>query len=97
MTGEHVLAVAPLPSDEAVALLRDRATAVRPEFVGGEANQAEVARLCADLDGLPLAIELAASRLRGLTVEQLTDRLEDRFALLTGSRTAPATSALCAG
>jgi len=94
VTGEHVLAVPPLPSDEAVALLRDRATAVHTEFALSPPNQAEVTRLCADLDGLPLAIELAASRLRGLTVEQLADRLEDRlesrFALLSGgSRTAP--------
>ncbi|MGW0652923.1 ATP-binding protein, partial [Streptomyces umbrinus] len=74
---------------EAVELLRDRATAVRPEFRISEANWDAVTRLCAELDGLPLAIELAASRLRTLTVAQAVDRLEDRFALLTGgSRTA---------
>ncbi|KUL31863.1 LuxR family transcriptional regulator [Streptomyces regalis] len=72
-------------------LLRDRATAVRPEFRVDEAGHTEIARLCAGLDGLPLAIELAASRLRTLTVGQMTDRLENRFALLTGGcRTAPA-------
>ncbi|MGW1786125.1 ATP-binding protein [Streptomyces sp. NPDC002143] len=89
MAGEHVFTVAPLSvSDEAVELLRDRAAAVRPEFEVTEANRAVVSRVCADLDGLPLAIELAASRLRTLTVEQVADRLEDRFALLTGgSRT----------
>lgn len=91
VTGEHVFALAPLPQDEAVELLRDRATAIRPQFHGDEADQAEIARLCAGLDGLPLAIELAASRLRTLTLGQLTDRLENRLALLTcGSRTAPA-------
>src|SRR5207247_1514017 len=90
VTGEHVFAVAPLAQDEAVELLRDRATAVRPGFHGDEADHVEIARLCAGLDRLPLAIELAASRLRTLSVGQMTDRLEDRFALLTGGcRTAP--------
>ncbi|WP_330351324.1 ATP-binding protein [Streptomyces sp. NBC_00582] len=89
-TGEHVFTVAPLPPQDAADLLRDRATAVRPEFKVSEANRVRVARLCADLDGLPLAIELAASRLRTLTVEQVADRLEDRLGLLTsGSPTAP--------
>ncbi|MPY63579.1 LuxR family transcriptional regulator, partial [Streptomyces spongiae] len=88
--GEHVCTVPPLSvPDEAVELLLDRASAIRPEFRVTEANRDTVTRLCARLDGLPLAIELAASRLRTLTVEQVTDRLEDRFALLTGgSRTA---------
>ena len=96
VTGEYVHALAPLARDEAVELLRDRAAAVRPGFSddggdeGGE-GEAELARLCADLDCLPLAIELAASRLRTLSVPQLTARLENRFALLTGGcRTAPA-------
>lgn len=83
LTGETVFTVPPLDSEEAVSLLQDRAAAVRPEFQVSEANQAQIARLCAELDGLPLAIELAASRLRTLTVEQMADRLEDRFALLT--------------
>ncbi|GGM98515.1 ATP-binding protein [Streptomyces fuscichromogenes] len=90
VTGEHVLGVSPLPSHDAVELLRHRAKAIRPDFSVGPADQAEVSRLCADLEGLPLAIELAASRLRSLTVRQLTERLENRFTLLTGkSRTAP--------
>ncbi|MFE1835683.1 ATP-binding protein [Streptomyces sviceus] len=89
VTGEHVLAVAPLPEADAVELLRQRTAAVRPGFEVTEANRAGVARLCADLDGLPLAIELAASRLRAFSVEQVVERLEDRFGLLTaGSRTA---------
>ncbi|MFF3373747.1 ATP-binding protein [Streptomyces sp. NPDC002680] len=90
IAGEHVFTVAPLSvPDEAVELLRDRATAVRPEFRITDVNWAGVSRLCTALDGLPLAIELAASRLRTLTVEQTLGRLEDRFALLTGgSRTA---------
>ncbi|MEW2306937.1 LuxR C-terminal-related transcriptional regulator [Streptomyces sp. NPDC006655] len=85
VTGEHVFVVPPLSiSDEAVELLQERAAAVWPDFRITDANRAEAARLCADLDGLPLAIELAASRLRTLTVEQVVERLEDRFALLTG-------------
>ncbi|MER6961791.1 LuxR C-terminal-related transcriptional regulator [Streptomyces sp. NPDC000618] len=90
IAGEHVLVVPPLSvPDEAVELLQHRATAVRPEFQITDLNRAGASRLCADLDGLPLAIELAASRLRTLTVDQAVDRLEDRFTLLTsGSRTA---------
>ncbi|WP_326731654.1 ATP-binding protein [Streptomyces phaeochromogenes] len=90
IAGEHVLTVPPLSvPDEAVELLRDRATAVRPEFRITDGNWDWVTRLCTALDGLPLAIELAASRLRTLSVEQAVDRLEDRFTLLTGgSRTA---------
>ncbi|WP_329911747.1 LuxR C-terminal-related transcriptional regulator [Streptomyces sp. SP18BB07] len=90
MTGEHVFTVPPLAPDEAVELLEARTSAVRPDFRVTEANQAQVRRLCADLDGLPLAIELAAARLRTLTVGQAADRLADRFALLTsGCRIAP--------
>ncbi|GAV42250.1 winged helix-turn-helix domain-containing protein [Streptomyces acidiscabies] len=91
VTGEHVHALAPLAPDEAAELLRDRAAAVRPHSPDETTGDDGIARLCAGLDCLPLAIELAASRLRTLSVGQLTDRLEDRFALLTGgSRTAPA-------
>ncbi|MGW0838785.1 ATP-binding protein [Streptomyces sp. NPDC002787] len=87
--GEHVFTVAPLAPDDAVELLRDRTSAVRPGFQVTDDNRAQVLRLCEDLDGLPLAIELAASRLRTLTVEQAVNRLKDRFRLLaTGSRTA---------
>lgn len=89
LTGEYVLPVAPLAPAEAVELLVDRIVAVRPGFRVTVANQRAVARLCADLDGLPLAIELAATRVRTLSVEQVAERLEDRFAFLTvGSRTA---------
>ncbi len=70
-------------------LLRDRAAAVRPDFELDEANAEAVARICRSLDGMPLAIELAAVWLRMLTPAQLAERLDDRFALLTGgSRTA---------
>nr|WP_275424814.1 LuxR C-terminal-related transcriptional regulator [Streptomyces sp. SID13726] len=89
LTGEHVIAVAPLAPQDAAELLVQRAAAVRPGFRLTETNRAAIDRLCAGLDGLPLAIELAASRLRTLSVEPVVERLEDRFALLTaGSRTA---------
>jgi predicted ATPase/DNA-binding SARP family transcriptional activator len=72
-----------------VRLLRDRAVAVRPDFELDPDNAAAVARICRALDGMPLAIELAAVWLRTLTAAQLAERLDDRFALLTGgSRTA---------
>lgn len=69
---------------DAVLLLVDRAQALQPGFELTEGNRVAVARLCARLDGLPLAIELAATRLRTLSLDQLLDRLEGRFALLTG-------------
>ncbi|MFF0726871.1 BTAD domain-containing putative transcriptional regulator [Streptomyces sp. NPDC004134] len=73
----------------AVRLFADRARAARPDFAVGPANAAAVAEICRRLDGLPLAIELAAARLRALPVEQVAARLDDRFRLLTtGSRTA---------
>ncbi|KUO07299.1 ATP-binding protein [Streptomyces sp. DSM 15324] len=87
--GEHVFTVAPLAPDDAVELLGDRTTAVRPEFRITDGNRAQLLHLCAGLDELPLAIELAASRLRTLTVEEAVNRLEDRFGLLaSGSRVA---------
>ncbi|GGN19510.1 helix-turn-helix transcriptional regulator [Streptomyces fuscichromogenes] len=91
LPGEHLFTVDPLPvPDQAVELLRERAVAVQPEFAVDATNREAVVRLCRELDGLPLAIELAAAWLRTLTVDQITDRLADRFALLSrGSRTAP--------
>ncbi|MFE7602150.1 ATP-binding protein [Streptomyces sp. NPDC057494] len=86
--GESVRPVEPLPPDPAHRLFAERARTVRPSFDlardGGEA----VDEICRRLDGLPLAIELAAARLRLLTPRQIADRLDDRFLLLTsGSRT----------
>jgi predicted ATPase/DNA-binding SARP family transcriptional activator len=73
----------------AIRLLRDRAGAVRKDLGGDARTLSAMARICRALDGMPLAIELAAARLRTMTVEQLANRLEDRFRLLTsGSRTA---------
>ncbi|WP_267937316.1 BTAD domain-containing putative transcriptional regulator [Saccharothrix sp. S26] len=87
--GEVVSPVPPLDGDAAVRLLAERAAAVRPGFAVTPDNADLVAEVCRRLDGLPLAIELAAARLRALSVEQLAARLDDRFRLLTGgSRTA---------
>ncbi|GAA3216666.1 BTAD domain-containing putative transcriptional regulator [Nonomuraea helvata] len=73
----------------AVRLFADRAAAVRPGFAVDADNAAEVVRICRALDGLPLAIELAAARLRTLSVSDVAARLDDRFRLLIrGSRTA---------
>jgi predicted ATPase/DNA-binding CsgD family transcriptional regulator len=75
---------------EAVRLFADRAAAANPGFAVGPGNAAAVAALCRALDGMPLAIELAAAWVRALSVEQISARLADRFGLLTtGNRTAP--------
>ncbi|WP_134000362.1 BTAD domain-containing putative transcriptional regulator [Kribbella sp. VKM Ac-2566] len=95
ITGEALWPVAPLalPTDDseidaspAVRLLQDRARAVRADLA---LDPETMARICRALDGMPLAIELAAARLRTMSLEQLANRLDDRFRLLTGgSRTA---------
>ncbi|MGM1058306.1 BTAD domain-containing putative transcriptional regulator [Saccharothrix sp. Mg75] len=87
ITGETLRPLAPLAEDPAVALFTDRARAVRPGFTA----DASTADVCRALDGLPLAIELAAARLRSLTPDQLVRRLGDRLGLLDrGVRAAPA-------
>lgn len=96
--GEHLHPVGPLgmpPEDSvddeypAMQLFVDRARAVRPDFALTDANREAVGEICRRLDGMPLAIELAAARLRALTPPQIVERLADRFRLLTsGSRTA---------
>ena len=74
---------------EAVRLFEERARAALPAFTLTGQNGPAVAQICRRLDGIPLAIELAAARVRGVAPEQLADRLDDRFRLLTGgSRTA---------
>lgn len=75
---------------EAAALFADRAAAARPGFAVTERNAAAVATICRALDGVPLAIELAAARVTVLSAEQIAARLADRFTLLgAGDRTAP--------
>ncbi|MCO6007372.1 AfsR/SARP family transcriptional regulator [Actinoallomurus purpureus] len=101
ITGESLCPVPslPLPPEDAdaetamahgaVRLFADRAAAVRPGFTVDADTVGPVVRICRALDGIPLAIELAAARLRALTPGQVADRLGDRFRLLTvGSRTA---------
>jgi predicted ATPase/DNA-binding NarL/FixJ family response regulator len=80
-----------LAKHEAIRLFADRAAAVRPGFALDADNSRAVVRLCRTLDGMPLAIELAAARVGALSVEQIAARLGDRFQLLAlGDRTAPA-------
>jgi predicted ATPase/DNA-binding CsgD family transcriptional regulator len=82
---------ADLARHEAVRLFTERAAAVRSGFALSPENAGAVCRVCRMLDGIPLAIELAAARVGALAVEQISDRLADRFQLLgAGSRTAPA-------
>ncbi|MFG2677781.1 BTAD domain-containing putative transcriptional regulator [Streptomyces sp. NPDC048392] len=88
--GESLRPVEPLPVPAALRLLADRGAAARPGFRvdADDGTAAACAEICRRLDGLPLAIELAAARLRMLTPRQIADRLDDRFRLLTlGSRT----------
>jgi predicted ATPase/DNA-binding SARP family transcriptional activator len=83
--GEIARPVEPLPPPTAYRLFEERAAAVRG---GAELDEEAVREICRRLDGLPLAIELAAARLRALSPRQIADRLDDRFRLLTGgSRT----------
>ncbi|MGH3602157.1 MAG: ATP-binding protein [Pseudonocardiaceae bacterium] len=78
-----------LRGSDAVRLFLDRATQVRPDFRITMANASAIAHICQELDGIPLAIELAAARVRTLASQQIAHRLGDRFHLLTGgSRTA---------
>ena len=90
--GEHMWQVRPLaasgPGAPAVRLFLDRARAADPAAAQQAADLAAVAALCARLDGLPLAIELAAARLPGTTVSELAGNLQDRFGLLTVGRRA---------
>jgi predicted ATPase/DNA-binding SARP family transcriptional activator len=74
---------AELAGNPAVRLFADRAAAVRPGFVMNDENSADVVTICRALDGIPLAIELAAARVRALTPAQVAGRLADRFALLS--------------
>ncbi len=70
--------------NEAVRLFVDRATAAQPRFQVTEKNVAAIAEICRRLDGIPLAIELAAARMYAMSAEQIAARLGDRFNLLTG-------------
>ena len=87
LPGEEVVPLEPFPLGvEALELFAVRARAQRPDFVLGAANRAAVVEVVRLLDGLPLAIELAAARVRVLSPAQLVERMRDRFALLAGAR-----------
>ena len=87
--GEVLVPVGPLALPAAVELFIDRARAVRPGFTADGHTRPVIDDICRRLDGLPLAVELAAARLRSLTLATLAERLDDRFRLLTvGARTA---------
>ncbi|MFI6531255.1 LuxR C-terminal-related transcriptional regulator [Nonomuraea sp. NPDC050547] len=82
LAGQRVLYVRPLQEADAVTLFAERAAAVDPDFsLSGGGTRAAVAEICRSLDGLPLAIELAAACLRSLTAPELRDRLRDRCPL----------------
>ena len=85
LRGEHEFAVPPLPESEAVQLFTDRVLATRPTWTPSEEDMAAIAEICRRLDGLPLAIELAASRLRVLDPPSLLDRLSERLDVVGGS------------
>ena len=90
VAGELSWRVPSLPlADKAVELFVDRARRARPDFVATEDNAVTVTEICRRLDGVPLAIELAAARVRALSLTEILDSLHDRFRLLTGgARTA---------
>jgi predicted ATPase/class 3 adenylate cyclase len=84
LTGEHTYAVRPLTLHESVSLFGERAHAAVAEFAVTDENEAAVAEICMRVDGLPLAIELAAPRVRSLPPPALLRRLDQRLKLLTG-------------
>src|SRR6202012_455290 len=87
--GEILMPVAGLAAPAAIELFVDRARAVQPSFASDGPAQSGIDGICRRLDGLPLAIELAAARLRALPLATMAERLDDRFALLSrGARTA---------
>jgi predicted ATPase len=76
-------------ADDAIELFTDRARRVRPDFRLADGDEAIAAEICGRLDGVPLAIELAAARVRVLSLAEIRDSLHDRFRLVTGgARTA---------
>jgi non-specific serine/threonine protein kinase len=84
LTGEHTVVVEPLPTAEAVQLFVNRARAASPDFSLTARNATVLAEICQRLDGLPLAVELAAARIPALTPSAMLARLEPALPLLTG-------------
>ncbi len=90
VSGEHEFSLGPLPAEAALALFRERALAVDADLEFSGERLAAAAEICSRLDGLPLAIELAAARVNVLTPEVMRERLENRLEILTsGLRDAP--------
>ncbi|MFG2828428.1 ATP-binding protein [Streptomyces sp. NPDC048434] len=85
LDGERSMPLSPMNTTDATALFADRAASVVAGFTVGPSDEAAVTALCDRLDGIPLALELAAGRLRALSVDQVLHRLDDRFRLLTGN------------
>ena len=91
LIGEVTWSIPGMAIAEATRLFEQRAAAARPTFALDPESDSVVAEICERLDGMPLAIELAAARLRALPVTEIAKRLDDRFALLTtGGRAGPA-------
>jgi len=84
LLGEAVFPVPPLSDGEAIRLFEDRARLVRPGFALDAESREDVARICRCLDGIPLAIELAAARARHLSPREMASRIGDRFRILVG-------------
>ena len=88
VSGESVWRVPSLSDNDAMALCCDRARALDPDFALGDHNTPDIARICRQLDGIPLAIELATARLGILRPVEIADRLDNRLRLLTAGRRA---------
>ncbi|CAG1771967.1 partial Putative HTH-type transcriptional regulator, partial [uncultured bacterium] len=87
---QQIANTAALQTSEAARLFLDRAVAAQADFAASDRTSPAIAQICYRLDGLPLAIELAAARVKVLAVDQIAARLDDRFTLLSfGERTAP--------
>jgi predicted ATPase/class 3 adenylate cyclase len=87
IAGEQLVRIGPLERADATELFVERAALVRPDLQLSEPEKATIAAICQRLDGIPLAIELAAARVRGMTPSEILDRLQDRFRLLTSRST----------
>ncbi|MEK7469507.1 MAG: adenylate/guanylate cyclase domain-containing protein [Planctomycetota bacterium] len=86
LPGERELRIEPLPDNDAIRLFADRAREARPDFELGLENAGDVARICSELDGLPLAIELAAARVRIMRPAEMVKKLGQKFQLLRSAR-----------
>ncbi len=103
LQGEHVYPIPPLSlpapgllippptlaRHEAIRLFADRAAASRPSFAISEQNAAAIVQICRRVDGIPLALELAAARVKALSIEQIASRLDNQFAVITGGGWSP--------